>query len=188
MNSDCCRKYLGFVFLAIPFMAMMLMIGMNMRNLGHTEYRLVIEGYDPRDLLKGHYLIFRYKWPEDARFPENKHPPYACACFSGETSAPDVSFNLCPDRKAMASEACPAFIKVARNGASFQPYEAMRRYYIPEEHAPMIENMLRSGKHIFEVGLVPREKGDAQIKMLYINYMALDEFLQGDLTPYLQAP
>ena len=47
-------KY-GLIALAIPFVAMFLMIGMNVRNIsGADEYRFAIEGYDPRDLLRGH--------------------------------------------------------------------------------------------------------------------------------------
>ena len=81
MNSEK-KKWLGIALLAIPFLAMVWMIGVNLKNEGYKEYRFEIEGYDPRDLLKGHYLIFRYKWPEDAQYPLNKHPPDACACFN----------------------------------------------------------------------------------------------------------
>ena len=60
------QKSLGLLFLALPFAAMLLMIAINFQNVtGYQEYRLKITGYDPRDLLKGHFLIFRYEWPED---------------------------------------------------------------------------------------------------------------------------
>ncbi|WP_374407722.1 GDYXXLXY domain-containing protein [Pelagerythrobacter sp.] len=28
-----------------------------------TEWHVPIAGYDPRDLLRGHYVIYRYEWP-----------------------------------------------------------------------------------------------------------------------------
>lgn len=28
-----------------------------------TEWLVPIEGYDPRDLLRGHYVLYRYRWP-----------------------------------------------------------------------------------------------------------------------------
>src|SRR5690606_7599283 len=63
-NKTPVRKTLcGGFALAIPFAAMLVMIGINALNLSTAEYRIKIRGYDPRDILRGHYLIFQYDWP-----------------------------------------------------------------------------------------------------------------------------
>ena len=193
MNSDHHKK-IGLVLLAIPFLAMLLMIVQNNHNVhGYQEYRFEIEGYDPRDLLKGHYLIFRYKWPEAAvnMFDDNSYPrtDQVCACMSGDALLPDVRFDACVSNHPRQKN-CVAGVRVSgwASGAGLQPNDTLRQYYIPEQHARMLENMLRAGKHKFEVGIVPRPDGQAQLKMLYIDGVSLDEFLQGDLTPYLKNP
>ena len=177
------HQKIGIALLAIPFLVMLLMIATNMRNLSHQEYRIAIEGYDPRDLLKGHYLVFRYKWPEGTEdmFADNTYPrtPEVCACLSGDPVAPQVRFDACvsihPRHKT-----CEGAIKIS-GGAGFngyQPDHNLRQYFIPEAHAPRLEQMLRSGKHTFAVGIVPRGKGQAQLKSLYVDGVPLDEFLQ----------
>ena len=158
---------------------------------GYKEYRLEIIGYDLCDLLKGYYLIFRYKWPENVvnMYDDNSYPrtEQVCACLSGDALMPSVRFDSC---NPVNISRCEAGIKVSgfAGGSGFQPADTLRQYYIPEQHAPMLENMLRAGNHKFEVGLVPRADGEAQLKMLYIDGVALDEFVQGDLTPYLSSP
>ncbi len=167
------HQKIGVAFLAIPFFAMLVMIGMNMRNISYQEYRIAIEGYDPRDLLKGHYLIFRYKWPADVE----KKTAYECACLAGDPLVPVVTFGACPQAKTAPAD-CRAFIRLAESGDHSQPYESARRFFIPEAHAGRLENMLRSGKHDFAVGVVPQDNGMVQLKELYIDGVPLDEFLK----------
>ncbi len=177
------QKSLGLLFLALPFAAMLLMIAINFQNVtGYQEYRLKITGYDPRDLLKGHFLIFRYEWPEDTvnLFDDHSYPrtEQVCACMSGDVLAPAVRFDACV-KTHPRHVACNG-MKVSGGGgfSGFQPDDTLRQYYIPEQHAPMLENMLRTGKYKFEVGVVPRADGEAQLKMLYVDGVALDVFLK----------
>ncbi|MDE2412719.1 MAG: GDYXXLXY domain-containing protein [Sphingomonadales bacterium] len=54
-----------------------------------TEWDVPIQGYDPRDLLQGHYVQFQYEWPE--RLPDGAHGPdlsYQRICVFG--SSPKV--------------------------------------------------------------------------------------------------
>lgn len=176
-------KPLGLLCLALPFVAMLGMIALNHNNVnGHVEYRFQIEGYDPRDLLKGHFLIFRYKWPEGVvnRFDEASYPraDKVCACISGESQKPQVQFDSC---KAQGQPHCTATVEVSgwASGTGMQPPEELRQFYIPEQQAPMLERALRSGHRKFEVSMVPLGRGRAQLKELYIDGMPLAEFLQG---------
>ncbi len=182
MRSDR-KNIIGIVSLALPFLAMLLMIATNMRNISHQEYRIAIEGYDPRDLLKGHYLVFRYKWPEDAvdMFADNTYPRTddACACLSGDPVKPQVRFDACVSIHPR-HQTCDGAIKISGDSGfnHSQPAHDLRQFFIPEAHAPRLERMLRSGKHTFEVGIVPRGNGQAQLKSLYVDGVVLEEFLQ----------
>ena len=53
-----------------------------------TEWDVPIGGYDPRDLLRGHYVVYQYEWPGDSVRDEDL--PYAGeACLTG--TAPTIT-------------------------------------------------------------------------------------------------
>ncbi|NCP14443.1 MAG: GDYXXLXY domain-containing protein [Sphingomonadales bacterium] len=45
-----------------------------------TEWEVPVEGYDPRDYLRGHYVEFTYDWPGVEQWPRwrNDHPFMLC--------------------------------------------------------------------------------------------------------------
>lgn len=180
-------KPLGLFFLAIPFMAMIFMIATNhYKENNYQEYRIAIDGYDPRDLLKGHYIRFIYDWPQGTVNPY-KNNSYlrtnqVCVCFSGDPLSPDVRFDLCKG-KSPAGQRCDAGVRVSGwgDGRGFQPDESLRNYFVAEEHAYTLEKMLREGKHKFSVGIVPQPDGGAVLKMMYVDGITLDEYLRSHL-------
>ncbi len=171
----------GLIALAIPFLAMAFMIGSNLFSLSHTEYRLAIQGHDPRDLLRGHYLIFQYIWPENAGNQCKENSTDCCACFNGDTNAPDIAFKECSATDQL--QQCRGVLKVAHTwNNSYQPDGNLRRYYIPEAKAKTLETLLRDHPELFEIGLVvqPMKNGtnkNGKVKMLYINTKTLPQFL-----------
>jgi hypothetical protein len=170
------QRICGFVVLALPFLAMLAMIVLNHTNINaNTEYRFEIEGYDPRDILKGHYLIFNYKWPEDTKPAMSKS--IDCACISGAAEKPDVTFMTCAQAKERRGS-CAGVLSVSSWGAGFQPAETLRRYFIPEQYAPMLDRAVRAGTYTFEVGLVPQAGDGGQLKMLYVDGQPLPKFLE----------
>lgn len=186
-------KPLGLLFLAIPFMAMIFMIATNhYKENAYQEYRIAIDGYDPRDLLKGHYIRFTYDWPENAvnhsvfimQKVNSQHfrKEQVCVCFSGDPLQPDVRFDLCKGKNS-AGQRCEAGVKVSgwASGTEFQPDESLRNYFVAEDHAYTLEVMLREGKHKFSVGLVPQPDGHAVLKMMYVDGIPLDEYLRSNL-------
>lgn len=180
MKSPNRQKYnfvIGLIALFLPFVATLLMIGVNAQRLAHIEYRFSIEGYDPRDLLRGHYLIFRYKWPAGSTASGclSALEP-CCACISGEQNNPSVLFSDCETLK--QNKMCKGVIEVgASSRGDLQPSESLRQYYIPEAQASKLETMLRNNTNHFEVGLVPQPGGGGKLKMLYIDGKALPQFL-----------
>lgn len=48
-----------------------------------TEWDVPIEGYDPRDLLQGHYVQFQYDWPRLKVDGDERGISYQTLCLSG---------------------------------------------------------------------------------------------------------
>lgn len=180
-------KPLGLLFLAIPFMAMIFMIATNhYKENAYQEYRIAIDGYDPRDLLKGHYIRFTYDWPDNTvnkfGYSEYSRKEQLCVCFSGDPLQPNVRFDLCKGKNS-EGQACDAGVRVNGwgGGTGFQPDQELRNYYVAEDHAYTLETMLREGRHKFSVGIVPQPGGEAVLKMMYVDGIPLDEYLRSNL-------
>lgn len=86
------------------------------------QMRIAIRGYDPRDLLRGHYLMFQL----DLRSPDGE--------VAGEEAClvPDSADPLRPEA-APARPGCP--YPVADPRASY-------RYYLPQDQALTLERLL----------------------------------------------
>ena len=58
------RRLLGALALVLPLAGLGATWGMtHVRAQQGTEWDVPIAGYDPRDLLRGHYVIYTYEWP-----------------------------------------------------------------------------------------------------------------------------
>jgi hypothetical protein len=58
------RRLLGALALVLPLAGLGATWGMtHVRAQQGTEWDVPIMGYDPRDLLRGHYVIYTYDWP-----------------------------------------------------------------------------------------------------------------------------
>jgi len=126
------------VAVLFPILGLMALIGraeLNLRN-GRT-WELPISGYDPRDLLSGHYLRYQYRfqWLEGAT-----------SCGNGEDIDPDCCLCLQPrpgSREPLvhgvrceAVEGCLSWLR-GRDVAGEQ------RYFVPAERAAELEHALR---------------------------------------------
>lgn len=151
--------------LAIPFAAMIFMIASNEMNfVNNKEYRVEVVGYDPVNILTGHYLTFRYQWPKDTK--NSCTPNDECfACFKNETIELVDTTNL---------EACDASLLL--DGG--QPSITLTKYSISEMEAPVLDQMLRERNGKFEVGLLVYPDHTGQIKNLYINDEKLSDFFK----------
>src|SRR3546814_14266095 len=57
------KRGLSLAALALPVLGLTISAGWHQwRQSGATEWRIPVTGYDPRDLLAGHYARFRYAW------------------------------------------------------------------------------------------------------------------------------
>jgi uncharacterized membrane-anchored protein len=116
-----------------------------------------IEGFDPRDLLSGHYLIYRI----DYGIADNSDCP-----------ASDITASLClaPERRIYPAdelpETCTQFI---RGDCDAQAHfiSGLERFYIPEQYAEVLDEKVRDnqGKLVVSVD----KSGNAGITDLLIN-------------------
>lgn len=103
-----------------------------------TEWDVPVQGYDPRDLLRGHYVQFRYDWPGLAQAdPEDPAIWSVGAELCLEGPAPQVTrVTIVPDPAAEGQSVSCA--NRARAEASFdgQPTgTAGGRLYVPQAQA-----------------------------------------------------
>jgi hypothetical protein len=99
------------------------------RGLKGTDWEVPVEGYDPRDLLRGHYLVFQYDWPglEDDEVPG----PGMMLCLDGE--APRIeSVEVGP-----LGTRCPRPLRAAPGDTLLAG-----KLYIPQENAASLEAQL----------------------------------------------
>ena len=172
-------KILSLIF---PVLACMFMAWYHTQNQNKGElYRIPVTGYDPRDLLRGHYLTYRYDWnwaDEDAKTRTHK----SAICLDGKAN--NLQVRLVNQKN--VSEQCDRYIigrgsktsgfRIGRKGS-----DDLTRYYIPEENARQLDKMLRNrgdDAHDFEIALRVNGRGQAFIASMYIDDVLLEEWIK----------
>ena len=143
-----------------------------------TELEFPVTGYDPRDLLAGHYLTYRINYGE-TKICEGDAGTVKCVCLSalspsGYSSA--TSVNNC---EAVGAGDCTLFIR--GTCGSFDRFEAgIERINFPENLA----NRLFAIPEGATVKVRVDENGNAVATNMFINGMSLGEFaLSGPVKP-----
>jgi uncharacterized membrane-anchored protein len=124
------------------------------------EVVLPISGYDPRDLLSGHYLTYRvdYGLTQDCYSGSMTHDAYVCL----DTKSVSYSY---PD-------GCERLIKGQCRGSRFEA--GIEKFYVPEDKAKILEDKVRdkSGSIVLSV----TRDGRAQVKDLLIDGKSWRDF------------
>ena len=118
----------------------LLMVRGEVRSAASKKFLIPITGYDPRDLLHGQYIRFRFKWGVEAP-TSSCEGPRCCLCLRGdEMTRPEVEYVGC--------EAPPDTC-----GAVLSGVEATRRqrYLVPEHAGHALEAELRDRDASVEV-------------------------------------
>jgi len=142
------------IALIFPIIVLAALVGykVNILSIG-KEITLPISGYDPRDLLAGHYLIYTVDYGIRG----------ICSGHSGVRTA-----HVCLRPKKFTyqlPENCELMIKGFCRGSQFNA--GIERYYVPEKDALRLENLVQSGEA--SIVLSVSRSGNAQIKDLLIN-------------------
>lgn len=177
------RDTLKILALALPVMVMAVLVGVHNYNRENgTLWRIPVTGYDPRDLLRGHYLTFRYDWNWNEASTQMCIGEECALCIQ-ETTSYNPKVSIVPLEKARQ---CEGFIQ----GYSYGPgaFEigavegyGLQRYYIPESEAERLERILWQGtqnSHKFDIGLRVSRTGQAFIEGMYIDDVSLEEWIK----------
>ena len=119
------------------------------------EVTLPIEGYDPRDLLSGHYLTYRVNYETRNVCEQSQRANYS----EGYICLDPRHFSY------LKPESCELMIKGTCSGSRFKA--GIERFYIPENQAKKLDKDVRSKKGSIVVSVTP--DGHAQIKDLLID-------------------
>ncbi|MBU0655726.1 MAG: GDYXXLXY domain-containing protein [Gammaproteobacteria bacterium] len=159
------KRILLLTALILPILALMASAYLKSAQRSSGEQVILpIEGFDPRDLLSGHYLIYQVDYGLETGCTEH-----------------DVETSIClrPQRQMFAADAlpedCTLFIRGYCDGsADFRA--GIERFYIPEEYAEALEKQVRDKRG--ELVLSVDSQGNAAIRDLLINGKPWQETVQ----------
>lgn len=145
------KKYIVAFFL--PFLSLVLLsVYKQVQISTGTDVTLPIRGYDPRDLLSGHYLTFSV----DFELPElckNQKPEERYVCINPRFESVNPP------------EDCSLFIRGVCKWGRFDT--GVERYYVPEKDALLLERLVtdKQASIVLSVG----RDGTPRIKELLLN-------------------
>jgi hypothetical protein len=139
-----------------------------------TEWEVPIQGYDPRDYLRGHYVEFRYDWPG---IDEGSVAPGGKLCLEGRAPA----ITRVTARSTSANCAHPLRAPVVSNYGA----DALRvgRLYIGQERAAQLQKQLQNRA---QRGIVTiRQRADGSFTPVSIRFRPLtpQEIAERDTPP-----
>jgi len=153
------------VAVALPLLAIVLGIVRAERFLGRThDFVFEIGGYDPRDLLRGHYLQFTLRVEPLPQREACIDDPQGTCCLCLTRAQPGQVSQVERATCATARTECDASLPL---GVLAQPY----RYYVPEESAKefqarLLDAMSRSGARAL---VAVDARGEARVRELRID-------------------
>ena len=154
----------------IPFILLCLLIVRAEYHLSvGSEWDISVRGYDPRDLLRGHYLRFRLDYNYIDSKENNCSGDDCCLCLNKtEHQAPKVHKTDC----ATAKTQCDAFILPELE-------HSLNRFYIPETKARLAETLLQEAREhdTAYLRLSINAKGEPRIVDMVINREQMNKLL-----------
>jgi hypothetical protein len=115
-----------------------------------TEWEVPIQGYDPRDYLRGHYVEFSYDWPG---LGETRSDPLATLCLEGEPP------RLARVVSAPASAQCPHPLRADSTGVYGVSGLMRGRLYVGQGRARQLDEQLQGRDQRGIVTIRQREDG-----------------------------
>jgi uncharacterized membrane-anchored protein len=159
--------------LVLPLIVLILMITRAELNKNQgTEWDIAITGYDPRDILRGHYLIYNVDYQIKNSDEESvcKFPDDCCLCLKDKGQrTPEVTKLQCE----VAKNQCDSFIL-----DDFQ--HSLNRFYIPEAQAKQAEDLLLKAQaedNAF-LQILVRDTGKPIVKDLLIDEQPIIDLLK----------
>ena len=136
--------------LLLPIVAFVGLVGRaELLRASGPVFHVAIAGYDPRDLLQGHYLRYRLQWPADG---ECGGAP-CCLCL--QTSGVHTKV------------ACGVVDKTCDAQLSSPMVEQGREFFIQEDAGPALEQAIRRGQGAIALNVTPN--GQVRVHDLLID-------------------
>lgn len=129
-----------------------------------NEFTFEVAGFDPRDLLRGHYLQFRVRVDEPlaVREPCDDANGHCCLCLT----------RVAPGAPPLAERATCDTARASCDGALHTRYlDEPQRYYVPEERAHALEERLREAveRRAAQVVLAIDSQGEARVREMLVD-------------------
>jgi len=144
------------------------------------EVILPITGFDPRNILSGHYLVYEIDYGLEnesyCSMKGNKNAEvYLCLIKNKEKKGGYLSsLDSYYEDSDLYDSGCDAVIKGRCNYGRFIPDSEIGKFYIPEEYAHSLDRAVRRGKG--KIVLSVTRGGSAAIKDLLIDDKSWKEY------------
>lgn len=170
--------------LALPVLALAALIGEQEALLaGATVVSAPIRGYDPRDLLRGHYILGQldFEWESEPAAPDSYASIDGAACIlSTDAPKPRIRFIAGWKTGDPSDSACRAIVagrgwaRQDRIAARFVPANldaggGRLKLFVPEERATELETLLAQRPGALTIDLAVRPDGSAAIKAMRVD-------------------
>lgn len=159
------RKIILAFFLILPVLVPVGMIAYHAMEKG-TQWEIPVTGYDPRDVLRGRYIIFRYNIGiEDKKY--NQDYADIVVCLNGDRenyTVTEITSDLV--------EQCDAWIEREEIFSA-----APARYYIPESIADRADALMRTESDKIKA-LVRVKNGRIQLETLLADGINITEYIK----------
>jgi uncharacterized membrane-anchored protein len=148
------------------------LLSLNIALMRAQEVTLAVSGYDPRDLLSGHYLRYQIDYgmtPEPRG--DSRQGRQLCACLSTQPDgiAKASWFGECSGRPLSS---CSLFIKGVSTWDGMQA--GIERYYIPERHQNALAQLPKNATIKVRVA----KSGTAYVTDMYVGSTPLLEWAE----------
>jgi uncharacterized membrane-anchored protein len=182
------RLKLAAVMLFLPLLLLGGIILKNERDIASAKtWRVKITGYDPRDLLYGHYLSFRFDWGLSSEHGLCLAGQSCCLCLDAQqgSTAPLTSLKSCEAAAQCATALSLPNRSGCTNGAqgcpndadAFDP-EGVQRYFVPESAATQLNMLLTNRQFNLSVDLNIAPAGRHILGGLYIDNIEWRDYLR----------
>ena len=166
--------FLQRIAVILPIALLVVMVGRAEWQMSHSQtWHFVIQGYDPRDLLRGHYMRFRLDiTPSEVVDSCSLDAPDCCYCLeSGDGLEARATLATCET----AAITCEAFVRT-------EPLHKLNRFYIPEEGRLSMESQLREAalEDRAHLAVAVSSEGEPMIEALLINGQPIQAALPED--------
>ncbi|OFZ23389.1 MAG: hypothetical protein A2202_07325 [Bdellovibrionales bacterium RIFOXYA1_FULL_36_14] len=195
------------IALLIPLIGIALMIYQSERAIRNdNSYTIPVSGFDPRDILKGHYITYQFNWNLDIdktlAYLNSKNDKFnstdVCLCLVESNNNPkafpidcDDSVSSCMSKlKGSFSIVSLDKLKNFRNSENQSPKSVpptflpedfrfltgIEKYYVPESHAQMLQNLINRKEGAIKFRVNNRNK--AVLVDLFFNDKQWKKFIE----------